>query len=341
MSLDLASRSAFVVWAPPDKGTRSAWLAAELGMPPPRYFAPTARRGLRGALAKYPRQLVSTLAMLARERPRVLFVQSPPSFAAWTAALYTTFARAALVIDAHSDAFQRHWIKPRWLNAIAARRAAATIVTNGHWAETVEQMGGHAVVIPAVPTHLEVGEAPALEGFNVVVVATWARDEPIDAVLEAARMCPEATFHITGRPRDLGTDGTAPPHNVRLTGFLPEPSYNALLANAGAVMCLTTRDHTMQNGAAEALYLGTPIITSDWPVLREYFPRGTIHVDNSPAQIADAVRRMMSEGDRYRAEVRALRDERRERWARDRATILSSIDRQLRSLRPARTGGSR
>jgi glycosyltransferase involved in cell wall biosynthesis len=334
-------RSAFVVWAPPDKGTRSAWLAAELGIPPPRYFAPTTRRGLGAALAKYPRQLVATLAMLARERPQVLFVQSPPSFAAWTAALYTAVARAALVIDAHSDAFQRHWTRPRWLNALVARRAAATIVTNGHWAETVERMGGHAVVIPAVPTKLEVGEAPALEGFNVVVVATWARDEPIEAVVEAARLCSEATFHITGRPREMGSDGDALPPNVRLTGFLPEPAYNALLANAGAVMCLTTRDHTMQNGAAEALYLGTPIITSDWPVLREYFPRGTIHVDNSPAQIADAVRRMMTEGERYRAELLALRDERRERWSSDRATILSSIDRQLRSLRPARTGGSR
>ncbi len=341
MSSEETPRSVFVVWASPDKGTRSAWLAAELGIPAPRYFAPTSRRGWRGALAKYPRQLFATLVMLARERPRVVFVQSPPSFAAWTTALYTTLARAALVIDAHSDAFQRHWTRPRWLNALVARRAATTIVTNAHWAEKVAGMGGHAVVIPAVPTVLEVGEAPALDGFSVVFVATWARDEPIGDVLEAARLCPEATFYITGRPRDLEADGYGLPGNVRLTGFLAEPAYNALLANAGAVMCLTTRDHTMQNGAAEALYLGTPIITSDWQVLREYFPRGTIHVDNSPAQIADAVRRMIAEGERYRAEIRGLRDERRERWSRDRATILSSIDRQLRSLRPARSGGSR
>jgi glycosyltransferase involved in cell wall biosynthesis len=97
-------------------------------------------------------------------------------------------------------------------------------------------------------------------------------------------------------------------------------------------MCLTTRDHTMQNGAAEALYLGTPIITSDWGVLREYFSRGTIHVDNSPAAIAAAVRRMMDDGERYRAEVRSLRDEIGARWERDRAAMLAAIEDRLRAL---------
>jgi glycosyltransferase involved in cell wall biosynthesis len=122
------------------------------------------------------------------------------------------------------------------------------------------------------------------------------------------------------------------PPNVHLTGFLAEPTYNGLLAHAGAVMCLTTRDHTMQNGAAEALYLGTPIITSDWGVLREYFSRGTIHVDNSPAAIAAAVRRMMDDGERYRAEVRSLRDEIGARWERDRAAMLAAIEDRLRAL---------
>jgi glycosyltransferase involved in cell wall biosynthesis len=327
-------RTAFVVWSPQYKGTRSAWLAKELGVPAPKYFAPTAGRGLRAAVVKYPRQFVATLLTLAKERPRVVFVQSPPSFATWAAALYAVVARAALVIDAHSDAFERSiWTRPRWLNAVVARRAATTIVTTGHWAQRVAGMGGRAVVVPAIPTNLEVGEAPAIEGFAVVFVATWASDEPVESVLEAARSCPDATFYLTGRPPASYAKGAAGlPDNVRLTGFLPEPTYNALLANAGAVMCLTTRDHTMQNGAAEALYLGTPIITSDWQVLREFFPRGTIHVDNSPAAIVDAVRRIAADGDRYRAEVRSLRNELLERWANDRATILSNIDLQLRSL---------
>ena len=31
------------------------------------------------------------------------------------------------------------------------------------------------------------------------------------------------------------------------------------------ILALTTHDHTMQRGACEAVSLGVPIITSDWP----------------------------------------------------------------------------
>jgi len=328
-----AARAAFVVWSPRYKGTRSAWLAVELGMPEPAYFAPTDRRGLGAALLKYPRQFVGTLGALARRRPPVVFVQSPPSFATWTAGLYAAMARAALVIDAHSDAFERGiWTRPGWLNALVMRRAAVTIVTGPHWADRVASMGAEAVVVPAIPTDLPVGDPPPLTGFNVVMVATWAADEPMDEVFEAARSCPTATFHVTGRPRGIERYAGGLPDNVLLTGFLDEPTYNALLAYADAVMCLTTRDHTMQNGAAEALYLGTPIITSDWAVLREYFSRGTLHVDNSAAAIAGAVERMMADGPALRAEVHALRDEVMERWRRDRVAIQGLVERQLARL---------
>ena len=335
-----AGRTAFVVWSPRYKGTRSAWLAAELGLPEPTYFAPTPRRGMRAAPLKYPRQFMATLGALVRHRTRVVFVQSPPSFATWTAALYAVLARAALVIDAHSDAFERSfWTRPGWLNRIVLRRAAVTIVTAAHWAEKVTSIGGRAVVVPAVPTQLTVGDPPPMAAFNVAVVTTWASDEPVEAVFDAARLCTDATFHVTGRAPNLEKYGGQLPANVRLTGFLDEPTYNGLLAQADVVMCLTTRDHTMQNGAAEALYLGTPIITSDWAVLREYFSRGTIHVDNSSEAIAAAVRRMQVEGPSYRAEVRALRDETAERWRNDRALILARVADQLRTLRRSALGG--
>ncbi|HEY7464766.1 MAG TPA: glycosyltransferase family 4 protein [Candidatus Limnocylindria bacterium] len=336
-----AAEAAFVVWSPPYKGTRSAWLAAELGIPEPRYFAPTARRGWLAAPLKYPRQFVATLWFLFRRRPAVVFVQTPPSFAAWAAALYAVMARAALVIDAHSDAFERpFWTKPAWLNSRVARRATMTIVTTSHRARQLEGMGARAVVVPAIPTHLVVGAPPPLSGFNVAVVTTWANDEPVEAVFEAARSCPDVTFHVTGKAPAVERFGGRIAPNVRLTGFLDEPTYNGLLAASDAVMCLTTRDHTMQNGAAEAMYLGTPIITSDWDVLREYFSRGTIHVDNTPAAIAAAVQRMRSEATAMRAEVRSLQDETLHRWQRDRAAILQAVDDDLRAMgrNPGRTG---
>ncbi len=325
--LSAADRPLFLVWAERHRGTRSAWLAEALGIEDLRYLSPTRERRLAGAWRKYPVQLAVSLAILARRRPRTVFVQSPPSFAAWVAFLYSWMTGTGYVIDAHSDAFERGiWTRPSWLTSLVARRAIATIVTNDHWASIVASRGGRAICVPSIPTTFPVGDAPPLaEGRNVAVVNTWARDEPLDAVLDAAARLPAVTFHVTGRASRVPTLGRTIPANVRFTDFLAEDAYHALLRAADAVVCLTTRDHTMQNGACEALSHGTPIITSDWEVLRSYFSSGTAHVDNTAEGIADGIQTVLDDVPGHRAAMAALRDLRLREWHDQRVTLVDLI----------------
>ncbi len=333
----LPSATTFVVWAPRHRGTRSAWLAAELGIDPPHYFPAAGGRGLRAAPGKYPAQLARTIGHLLRHRPRAIFAQSPPSFAAWTAAAWSLATGAAVVVDAHSDAFERGiWTRPGWITRAVARRAAAILVTDDHWAAIVRSWGGRPILVPNVPTALAPGTPPPLDAArpNVAVVNTWAPDEPLRAVIDAAGRLPEVAFHITGRSDRVAELGRAAlPPNVRFTGFLDEPAYLGLLAAADAVVCLTTRDHTMQNGAAEAMSLGTPVVTSGWPILRSYFSRGTVHVAHDPAAIADGIARLLAEHAAYRSAILALRDEHRARWTDTKRAIVDRVNETLR--RPA------
>ena len=325
--LSAADRPLFLVWAERHRGTRSAWLAEALGIDDLRYVSPTSKRRLAGAWRKYPVQLAASLVTLARRRPRTVFVQSPPSFTAWVAWFYAVMTGAAYVIDAHSDAFERSiWTRPSWLTTLVARRAIATIVTNEHWAGIVRSRGGRAICVPSIPTTFPVGASPPLaDGQNVAVVNTWAHDEPLDAVLDAAARLPEVTFHVTGRASRVPQLGRAIPPNVRFTDFLAEDAYHALLRSADAVVCLTTRDHTMQNGACEALSHGTPIITSDWEVLRTYFSSGTAHVDNSAEGIAAGIRRVLDDVPGHRAAIAALRDQRLREWHDQRVALVDLI----------------
>ena len=327
-SASLPAPALFIVWAERHRGTRSAWLAESVGIEDLRYFAPTPRRGLRGAGRKYPAQLVATLAVLMRRRPRVVFVQSPPSFAAWVATLYGLMAGAAVVIDAHSDAFERGiWTRPAWLSRAVARRATATLVTNAHWADRVAGWGATAIQVPSIPTDFVAGDPPPMAGgHNVAVINTWAADEPLNALLDAAAQLSDVTFHITGRSDRIPGLGRPIPANVRFTGFLDEGMYHGLLRAADAVVCLTTRDHTMQNGACEALSHGTPIVTSDWEVLRDYFSAGTAHVDNSADGIVAGVRSILADVDGNRVAVRDLRARRSAEWERTRRSLIGLIN---------------
>lgn len=315
-SLDPAVPQLVLVWGPPSHGPRSRVLARELGLPI-RFMDVTTRRGMLVAPYKYLAQTIATLRCLARERPRGILVQSPPSFAVLAVYLWSLRTGARYVVDAHSDAMDTpYWARPRWLNRHLARRAAATVVTNEHYAQRLRSWGANALVIPDVPTTFGVGEPwPADGTFRIAVVNTFASDEPLAEVLEAANSLADVEFHVTGSLR-RAPDGLvdAAPTNVTFTDFLSDDRYYALLASSDAVMCLTTRDHTMQRGACEALSLGTPIITSRWPLLAEYFNRGTVHVDNQAGDIRAGIEEMRQRHVHHREEIRQLRSVRREEW---------------------------
>lgn len=322
-----APRALFLVWGPPHKGPRSARFAAALGMPA-FFLADRWEQGVGNPL-KYPRMLWRTARTLLARRPRVVFVQTPPSFATWAVALYAALSGARFVIDAHSDAFQRdRWTRPAWLNRLVQRRAAAMVVTDGHWAGELRAAGVNGVVIPDIPTPVDAppDASPAGGRFTVVVVNTWAADEPLAEELAAADAVPEAEFQVTGFADErVGALGLLPA-NVRFTGFLPVEDYVMALARADAVMCLTTRDHTMQRGACEALSLARPIITSDWPLLRSYFEQGTVHVDNTARGIADGVRRAMAMHEELLAQVADLRQRRFTEWQARREELMQLLE---------------
>lgn len=328
---DLASRTLFMVWGPPSHGPRSKVFARKLGIDA-HFIYSTMRRGALIAPYKYTVQAAKTIRLLAARRPRLVFVQSPPSFAVLIVALYSLISRARFFVDAHSDAFQRpYWTRPRWLYRWVAKRALATIVTNEHFADQIRESGGAALVIRDIPTDFPAnGSFETATGFSVAVVNTFADDEPLDEILDAATGLPATTFYVTGR---LGASTNrfvdeAPP-NVHFVGFLDDPDYYALLRESDAVMCLTTRDHTMQRGACEALSLARPIITSDWPLLRGYFRGGTVHVGSDSRSIEAGVGRMQQDHARFLAEIVEQQTLQQREWVEALDTLRELLDRDL------------
>jgi len=318
----------FLVWGPPSHGPRSQVFARELGIEI-RFVTSFRRRGPIVAPFKYLSMAAKTVLLLATRRPRVVFVQSPPSIAVATVWAYAVLTGARFFIDTHSATMlSSYWTRPAWLHRLITRRAAATIVTNQHFARRIREQGGSALVIPDIPTAFRIGEPFEVEGeFTIMVVNSFARDEPLHAIVAAARELPGVVFYVTGDRSRAGADiPRSLPTNVRLTGFLPDPTYYALMDSCHAVMCLTTRDHTMQRGACEALWMSTPIVTSRWPLLQEYFSAGTVHVGGTAAQIRDGIERMVREYEWYRLEIRRLGAERRRGWRDATASLVSLVE---------------
>jgi glycosyltransferase involved in cell wall biosynthesis len=265
------------------------------------------------APVKYLLQAVTTFWRLLRDRPDVVFVASPPVFAVCTVWAYARLSGIPFIIDAHTGVFD----DPRWtwlsrVSRFLSRAALATVVTNRTLAERVHAWGANAVIIGDVPVRFpDVPPADLGDGFHVVVVNTFSQDEPLSEVIRAAQLAPDVRFHITGNARHSRNvwNGTLP-SNARFTGWLSDDAYAGLLKGADAIVSLTTHDHTMQRGGYEAMAVEKPLITSDWPLLRETFSQGTIHVDNSAHAIARAVTRARVERVPLTRAMRRLRRER-------------------------------
>lgn len=334
-----SQQSLFLVWGPPSHGPRSQVFAQQLGIRDCYFLHCTKRRGLWAAPWKYTYQALHTLPLLFRRRPHVVFVQSPPSFAALFVYIYCALTRSCFVIDAHSDAFQRAcWTWPRWLYTFLARQAVTTIVTNEHFQQQLQQRGAHGFILRDIPTTFPTGAPYPLEGkFNLAVVNTFAMDEPLPEILEAAKSCPDVHFYVTGSTKRASSGLLASaPENVHFTDYLPRDSYYGLLNSSQAVLCLTTRNHTMQRGACEALSLGKPIITSDWPLLRTYFHQGTVHTPNSAAGICRAVTAMQRNHRMYRTGIHLLQSEQQEQWREQLHALADRIERSMQEKGVAR-----
>ena len=277
---------------------------------------------------KYAGQALRTWGILLRERPRAVFVMAPPVFAVVTVWLYAVVRRIPFVLDAHTAAFAHpRWARWQWLQRALSKRAATTIVTNEHLAAFVRGAGGRAILVPDVPVRFStIQPLERTTEFLVAVVCSFNYDEPVAEMLAAARALPDVQFRVTGNPRHLSAELKRDlPGNVRLTGIWPDAAYGGLLTSADVVMTLTTRDHTMLRAAYEAIYQGTPVIVSDWPLLRTAFDDGAIHVDNSTTAIVGAVRRMRAAHAQFRAGAAELRQRKLERWTATVAELREAV----------------
>lgn len=281
------ARGLVIAWMPVSQ--RSHTLAERLGYE----LVLVGRGGFRRpwlAPFAYPWSAVRTVGAIVRRRPRAAIVIAPPFLAGLVAWPFLAALRAPFAIDIHSGALlDRRW---RWsIPALrwVARRAAASVVTLESLRTAIDPDPVRTLVIPDplpnLPSRSEAHHHRALgETPIVVAICGWGLDEPIEALIAAARGR-DWRLIVTGRPRrslDL-------PPNVTLAGFLEPDAFAATILGADAVVVLTTRDETLLSGAWEAIATGRPLVLSRTDALVATFGEGLAYVDADPEAIATGI----------------------------------------------------
>jgi len=247
----------------------------------------------RSRVFRYVWNSILTLLAVVRHRPRVLFVQVPSVVLGCLAIVISVVARFRVVVDAHNAVLEnaaKAKYPLRALYKFVLRRADLVIVTNTALAERVEKLGGLACVLPDPVPPFQANDAGFVSSSTVVVVSTWAEDEPLAAILQAAKLLPiTLSLTITGRPRGAHAQAAKQSPRVTVTGYLSDDDYVELLRNARVIVDLTTREDCLVCGAYEALALGRPLVVSDSRALRGLLLDGAIYTRNESEDIASAI----------------------------------------------------
>jgi hypothetical protein len=310
----------FVVWG--RVHGRAEEIAAAVGGEGRSFWYPRLAGGPFRTLVRYALSAVATCAFLVRRRPRAVVATNPPVVPGVLAWAYSRVTGAVFVLDSHPSAFGRKGdaVSARLLplHAWLARRAVATFVTTEEWVEQVDAWGGRGIVVHEAPAWRDPpASAPSTVAGSrprVLFLGVFAQDEPVDAVVGAARHLPDVDVWITG---DVGRapEGSiaAAPANVRFVGFLDTPAYRRAVADADVVVSLTTEPTSVMRTAYEAVYAAKPLIVSDWPALRALFPYA-VPVGNDAPSIAAGIRRAIEALPRLRDAAAAARDVQLDRW---------------------------
>ena len=243
---------------------------------------------------------------VVRQRPQVVFVANPSIVLTTLMLLLKLIMGFSVVVDAHNEGvrpFDRPNFLVRRLTRSLLKSATVTLVSNSGLSRDVQEAGGRPVVLPdRLPDYpddpAEIGGATVGRAVDVVVVATFRRDEPISELLEAAKTMTKNSFAFTGHKSSFEGLGLPLPANVKLTGYLSDKDYWSQLRGAAVICDLTLKADCLVCGAYEGLALGKPLVLTDDPANHYIFGSSAVYVKRLDAAgisaaLSDALERQV------------------------------------------------
>jgi glycosyltransferase involved in cell wall biosynthesis len=269
-------------------------------------------------------QYARTLVLLWRERPSVVWVQlpQPPLLAAVIRHKRLFEPALRIVADCHNLMFVPPWSKWPGVRKLL-NRADFVIVHTAAVAEVVRRMGIFPSLVQVLrdrPAFFTEAKTQKSQYPTVLFLASFDYEEPVEEVIQAARLATDLQFLITGDTRRATGlhDLSHTPANLVFLGYLDVDSLDFEIMQASIILCLTKKCDEQLSCVAEAVGAGKPMVLSNTPVLRAMVPKGGIFVDTSePASIAAGCRFALAEMTRLGSECAALREEWERRWLLD------------------------
>jgi hypothetical protein len=232
-------------------------------------------------------------------------------------------------VDAHNEAVEPFINLSRaicFLTRWVLRKADLTIVTSKQLASAVSAAGGRPFVLPDRVPHPPKERPKHIPGeFSLVLICTYAPDEPLREVLEAVGDL-DVTLYVTGNKKkcDPAILESAP-RNVIFTGFLAEQEYWDYLRACDAIIDLTTMPNCLVCGGYEAAALGQSLLLTLSDAASDLFGNAALYTDNTPPDIKRAILELQAQGSVLREQMKRRGNELALHWNQQADALITEL----------------
>jgi len=318
-----------VVWLSWHYAARSRSMAKVLDIPILEYF------NNKNALIRHSLSTIWTIWVLLKKRPKVVFIQL--SFMLLNiVALYKllTFGRTIIVADCHTKALRRkakgllHYIF--WpIKRATFNLVNISIVSNIGMEKDVKELHNNYLMIPDKIPEVDFTKNASEEKY-FVYVSSFAVDEPFNEIFEVAKKIPnDIKLYWTGKiPKNISIPNDKP-NNLIFTDYISFEEYYNLIANASAILALTTEEDCLQSGAYEALAVETPMVLTDSLALKTYFGKSALYSNHTPNGITEKLLSTLSDREYLLKNSQEVKNERDSEYNIIIAKLISEINNLL------------
>lgn len=260
---------------------------------------------------------LTTIFIILKIRPELLFIESPPPFASYIAFLYKKLFKKKFVIDAHNGAFEPPMSSvPYWGNILSG--ADLVIVHNNPLRNFLSKKFKDVkffTLNDPLPTYKKMEDNN--DSFYILVVTTFHGDEPIEIVLEGIseyikrNPSSKAEFRITGNyNKKINIFNKYNKVNkIIFLGFLDQDSFYQQHSNAIGIISYSVREMVQQYALMEALGAGKPFISNKNLTNTELFGDKMIFTDNDPLSIAEGIEKFLQNREQLINNIEILKRE--------------------------------
>jgi glycosyltransferase involved in cell wall biosynthesis len=190
----------------------------------------------------------------------------------------------------------------------ASERVTVFVANSQYIRARIERCYGREAAVIAPPVDTDFFTPGGERGDAYVTASRWVPYKRVDLIVAAFRELPGSRLVVVGDGPDAPRVRAAAGPNVEFAGEVPRERLRELLRQARAFIFAAEEDFGILPVEAQAV--GTPVIAFGRGGVRETTrgldartPTGVFFADQTPAAIADAVRRFEAEAPRIRPEA--------------------------------------